>query len=1223
MSQDKEREIQLQFLEEAQEYLDTIESVLLDLSSSHIDGQKMDAVLRAAHSVKGGAGMMGFGTLSQLAHRLEDSFKVLKAQRNSIAIDSELESLLLAAVDRLRQVLILNRQGTDVDEQWLFVVGNPVFEKLHERLGDPVADDASTMLGADEGTNVAALLFETEVEGCLNRLESVLADPQAPCLEEELSIMAQELGGLGEMLQLEAFTQLCESITSHLEIAPERVQEIALASLAAWRRSQALVLVGQVNSLPTSIDFVPSASSPLTQQVTLPTLSTPLAHSPLILEENSPYEVVAAEFDIEAPPARATITDITSFELPEETVAPTHKEESSDSAAGGQRPTEASVHLTAHPTPTEVGAFFNTPVLEENSSFEGFAAEVDLEAIDTRATISDVAVPHSPRPAPSLAPEFTEETVVVASSSTSLSREVQTDKGEVQYSDFRWVKEKPRSKSGTHTPGESQENSVRIPVRQLDRLNDLFGELTIQRNGLSLHLGRLRNLIESLKRRVSTLEQSNSRLRTAYDKVATAAAVPSVRERGVAFNAHTLVGDTLKERYSAYGHGSGVVPPHASFVSGGAAPPELALLSAADQAAYSLGLPSGVLDEEGSYISSRFDALEMDRYSDLHLLSMEVMETIVQIQEVTSDVGLSLDDTEISCRELNQTAKQLQTNLTRVRMRPLSELVGRFSRALRDLSLQYGKLVELKVYGKGILIDRSILEALSDPLMHLVRNAFDHGIEDPATRSSQGKPPQGVIEIKAAHRGNQTIITVSDDGKGINLDKIRLKAEAMGLDAELLAAASEDELLSLIFEPGFSTADKVTDLSGRGVGMDVVRNNLKQIRGDIRVDTRGKVGTTFTLTVPFTLSVARVLLVESNGMLLAFPTDVIEEMLLLQGRAVLTTPGSEVLKWEGEMVPLIRLEAWLKFYCPRRVTTPEGVPTISEPTVLMINQGDQLVALAATRCWGEREVAIRQVEGTLAMPPGMSSTCVLGDGKVVPLVDATSLLRWIYESDSSIVSERSSSVARQSSGRAVTSETLQKQSSPNSPGDSEASKERSADHRSAAESSLLATIAAPTGSQGAKKPLLGPAMYDSPPEVAIPHNQKDTILVVDDSINVRRFLALALEKAGYLVEQAKDGQDAVEKLLGGCTCSAVICDIEMPRLDGYGFLARIKSDPAMSELPIAMLTSRTGDKHRQLAMTLGAAAYFSKPYNERELLSTMKQLITESRARKPIPLLIR
>jgi len=263
MSQDKEREIQLQFLEEAQEYLDTIESVLLGLAGSHIDGQQMDAVLRAAHSVKGGAGMMGYHSLSQLAHRLEDSFKVLKAQRNSIVIDPELESLLLVAVDRLRQILILNRQGTDVEQQWMVNVGTPVFDQLSSRLGDPVADDAATMLGAEDGTNVAALLFETEVEGCLKRLESVLDNPQTPCLEEELSIMAQELGGLGEMLQLEAFTQLCESVIQHLEAAPDAVREIARAALTAWKRSQALVLVGQMNILPTRFRVQPKSKRPI------------------------------------------------------------------------------------------------------------------------------------------------------------------------------------------------------------------------------------------------------------------------------------------------------------------------------------------------------------------------------------------------------------------------------------------------------------------------------------------------------------------------------------------------------------------------------------------------------------------------------------------------------------------------------------------------------------------------------------------------------------------------------------------------------------------------------------------------------------------------------------------------------------------------------------------------------------------------------------------------
>src|ERR671932_438401 len=1032
MSQDKEREIQLQFLEEAQEYLDTIESVLLGLAGSHIDGQQMDAVLRAAHSVKGGAGMMGFQTLSQLAHRLEDSFKVMKAQRNSIVIDGSLESLLLAAVDRLRQVLTLNRQGTNVDEQWLATVGNPVFEQLHDCLGDPVADDAATMLGSEDGTNVAALLFETEVEGCLNRLESVLANPQAPCLEEELSIMAQELGGLGEMLQLPAFTQLCESVIQHLEASPLEVRETAQLALNAWRRSSALVLVGQVNSLPTSIDGVKAPGAYVTQPHSSPTPT-------LAVEENGYGEVVAAEFDISDYEESPTLLLSTSDEFTEERVA-----FPSLSASGSQEvQTDRSTLKDGEAEPQIA--------VEENGYGEVVAAEFDISAPFS-----------SPRSPEVTREEETEERVSPTALSTSLSREVLPDLGEVQTTDYRAYgapegasrrREAKPSPAGGTQPSESQENSVRIPVRQLDRLNDLFGELTIERNGLSLQLGRLRNLIETLSRRVSTLEQSNKSLRTAYDKVATQSADRTAPRSLMAFNAPNAQENALfRPSYNTYGHDS-VVPIHA--------------FNADVAGAHT------VLGDSAKEFRSGFDALEMDRYSDLHLLSQEVMETIVQIQEVKSDIGLSLEDTDQTARELNQTAKQLQTNLTRIRMRPLSELVGRFSRALRDLSLQYGKLVELKVSGSGTLIDRSILEAMSDPLMHLVRNAFDHGIEDPTTRKTQGKPPTGVIEIKAAHRGNQTIITISDDGKGINLNKIRAKAEAMGLDAELLAAASEDELLSLIFEPGFSTADQVTDLSGRGVGMDVVRNNLKLIRGDIRVDTTPGRGTTFTLTVPFTLSVARVLLVESNGMLLAFPTDVIEEMLLLIPEQVLTTPGSEVLNWEGEMVPLIRLGAWLTFECPRRATfPPDGVPTISAPTVLMISQGDQLVGMQVDRCWGEREVAIRQVTGPLVMPPGFASCTILGDGKVVPLVDVTSLLRWIASCEINV-------------SRDVTRE---RESSP-----------------------LPCHL-----------PLLSSAYKENMTAPDLPQSQKDTILVVDDSINVRRFLALALEKAGYLVEQAKD-----------------------------------------------------------------------------------------------------
>ena len=261
-------------------------------------------------------------------------------------------------------------------------------------------------------------------------------------------------------------------------------------------------------------------------------------------------------------------------------------------------------------------------------------------------------------------------------------------------------------------------------------------------------------------------------------------------------------------------------------------------------------------------------------------------------------------------------------------------------------------------------------------------------------------------------------------------------------------------------------------------------------------------------------------------------------MLLLNPEQILTVAGKEVLSWEGNMAPLIRLNHWLKFRCPQMAIDTDATPVMSAPTVLMISQGNELIGLQVDQCWGEQEVAIRQVEGTIAMPPGFTGCTILGDGRVVPLVNAPELLHWIASCKQSYSLEQE----------------------------------------------------------------------DESPTIVVPPSQ-NTILVVDDSINVRRFLSLSLEKAGYQVEQAKDGQDALEKLLSGLQVRAVICDIDMPRLDGYGLLARVKSDPAFKQLPIAMLTSRSGDKHRQLAMNLGATAYFSKPYNEQELLKTLKQLI--------------
>ncbi|MEH1852734.1 MAG: hybrid sensor histidine kinase/response regulator [Nostoc sp.] len=994
MPQDKELEIQMQFLEEATDYLNTLEGVLLEIDTSNrIDLDKINAALRATHSIKGGAGMMGFRSLSDLSHRLEDSFKVLKTKKNSLEIDTQLQSLLLSGVDWLRQIVELLAEGNVVEDQWLATFCYPIFDELHDRLGDPTPEDASTMLSPEDGQDVIPLLFSTEVEECLQRLESILTDSEQPGLHEEIVIMAAELGGLGEMLQLPAFSKLCESVTQHLEtVSNSRIPEIAQLALQAWRRSQALVLTNQLDNLPTEINL-----SSYTQ-------------SPLLL----PAEVIPQLLPTDILDTEAASTAVWQAEITPET-------------------------------------WIKDEAIAANFTF------VDAEFADELNGVN-----------------VTEHNTIFSREDNSADAKFGESKGE---------------QNGVVKEREIHENSVRVPSKQLEQINDLFGELIVQRNGLNSHLERLRKLVRNLNQRVQVLDRENQDLRIAYDKISTQAA----GIRAQAENGHQTQ-DTDRE----------------------------------------------------------FDTLEMDRYNDLNLRSQEVMETIVQVQEVTTDVQLSVDDTDNIARKLNKTSKQLQTKLNHIRMRPLSDLIERFPRALRDLNVEYGKNVHLKIEGGNTLIERSILETLNEPLMHLLRNAFDHGIEDSSTRRLLGKPEQGLIEITATHRSNRTLITIRDDGWGISLEKIRTRALAMGLDASLLANASDEELLSLIFEPGFTTSEQVTALSGRGVGMDVVRNNLKLIRGDVKVDTEPGVGTTFTLSVPFTLSVARVLLVEINKMLLAFPTDVISEISLLQDDRVFQMAGSEVLNWQGTMLPLIRLTRYLEFNCLRYDTSELETPAaINANSVLVVKGNNQPVAIQIDRCWGEQEVAIRQVEGNIPLPEGFSNCTILGDGRVVPLVNINELLYWIATN-------------RQT----------------------------------------------PKGTQLPSARLKTPFLiFDENKISAASVKQKGTILIVDDSINVRRFLALTLEKGGYQVEQAKDGQDALEKLHSGLRVEAVICDIEMPRLDGYGFLGKVNSDVDTKNIPVAMLTSRSSNKHRQLAMQLGARAYFSKPYNEQELLQTLEEII--------------
>lgn len=616
--------------------------------------------------------------------------------------------------------------------------------------------------------------------------------------------------------------------------------------------------------------------------------------------------------------------------------------------------------------------------------------------------------------------------------------------------------------------------TVRVPVEQLEKFNTLFGQLVLERNTINLRLEQLQTFTSLMQERIRHLDQSNLQLQQWYDRASLEGLVPTDDK------------------------GSSPQPQAPSTTHG------------------------------------QFDALEMDRYTDLHLIAQDQIETIVKLQEVGTDIDITLQDVGQAVHDLNQTTRSLQGNITRTQMVSFGEVVKRFPRVIHDLSVQYNKPVRLVLEGENTLIDRAVLESLTDPLNHLLRNAFDHGIGDSEQRQSQGKSAEGTITVTARNRGAQTVIMIRDDGNGIQLDKIRDRLQTMGLTEAEVGQMSDHDLLNCIFEPGFSTASTVTELSGRGVGMDVVRTNLHDIRGDIQVDTEANVGTTFTITVPYSLSILRVVILEHAGLVFAVPVDSMRELLRVTSEQMAQIEAAQQIMWLSKSIPVVNLAQHWQFNQTRKSMEMLGNPVVNQPTVLVVGEDNNIGGIQIDRFWGEQEVTIRTIASPLPLPPGFVSSTVLGDGRVVPIVDPVPMLQWCLERGQQTI---------------------------------------------------------------------------EPAQNAAPISENNTILVVDDSVNVRRFMVSLLEKGGYQVEEAKDGQEAVDKLNGGLSVQAVICDVEMPRLDGYGVLEEIKGQTRFADLPILMLTSRSHAKHRKIAMNLGASAYFSKPFSEQELLETLASYV--------------
>lgn len=529
-----------------------------------------------------------------------------------------------------------------------------------------------------------------------------------------------------------------------------------------------------------------------------------------------------------------------------------------------------------------------------------------------------------------------------------------------------------------------------------------------------------------------------------------------------------------------------------------------------------------------------FDPLEFDRFTSLQELTRMMAETVADIASVQRMLSRHVDGAALAMTAQQRYARTLQHDFRRVRIVQFSSIAERLQLLVRQVAHELERNVRLELRGGSIEIDRSMLDKINAPLEHLLRNAIAHGIELPQERVAAGKPAAGTIQIELAQHGNDIVLQLSDDGRGLDGERIRKQATIAGLiaaDANLTDA----ETANLIFEPGLTTSDAVTALSGRGIGMDAVRANLLAQGGSIKVSTTSGRGTCFTLVLPLTLATIQVLLATAGGMQVAIPSSMVAHVLQLPAAQIRQAYQAGALEWRGDHLRLHNLASLLALEQGSSGADKQPVP------VVILRHLDGLQAVELDAVAGNREVVVKNIGSQLAQVAGIAGATVLADASIVLIINPLPLIE--------------SALRHERAGMAI--------------------------------------------------PL---------PTTKLTGKELPLVLIVDDSLTVRRISQRLLDKHGYATLLARDGFDALEKLanLNGSVPAAMLFDIEMPRMDGFDLLSHVRQDPRLSSIPIVMISSRTASRHREHAMALGATAYLGKPFQETALLSLLAELCANS-----------
>jgi chemosensory pili system protein ChpA (sensor histidine kinase/response regulator) len=530
---------------------------------------------------------------------------------------------------------------------------------------------------------------------------------------------------------------------------------------------------------------------------------------------------------------------------------------------------------------------------------------------------------------------------------------------------------------------------------------------------------------------------------------------------------------------------------------------------------------------QDTVVAQDFDPLELDRYSNIQQLSRALAESASDMGSLKDLLQSVTSDAETLLVQQARVTAELQDGLMRTRMVPFQQHVPRLTRLVRQAATEAGKRAELAVEGASGELDRQVLDKMLPPFEHMMRNAIIHGIEEPDERQAAGKPATGRITMRLHREGTEMVIDVADDGAGLDVEAIRRKA----YETELLSPKSkvtDEEIMQLILTPGFSTADQVTQSAGRGVGMDVVANEVKQLGGSLRISSVTGQGTNFTIRLPFTLAITQALVVRTGEEVYALPLPTVE--------GVVRIARSELENMLNQSEP--SYEYGEQNYRFRHLGMYLGGPSAQLPDeetfipVILVRAGEHSAALLTDELISSQEIVVKSVGPQLASIRGISGATILGDGRIVLILDVNALVR------------------------------------------------------------------------------SGAPVVEIKTAVPSPADERPLAMIVDDSITVRRVMERFLERNGMRVVTAKDGIDAIS-VLQEAKPDIILLDIEMPNMDGYEFAKHVRNDERVSDVPIIMITSRVGDKHRARAIEIGVDDYLGKPYQDVELLDAIRRLLDE------------